>query len=84
MFGAIFDGGEELLGKCGVFDWSFTAGHSASDRMGDNTAIVGFGEEFRGGAHKLKGRAVDVEEVGRGVEGAKLAVNIERVERGGA
>ena len=79
VFGAILDAIAEGLGKSFVAGRGFATLNCAGNWMGDNAAFFGFDEEFRRGANELEGGTIDIEEIGGGVDGAKMAVYVERV-----
>ena len=84
VFGAILDAVAEGLSKGLIGSGGFTTLDGASNGMGYNAAFLGFDKKFWGGSDKLEGGAIDVEEVWRGIDGAKVTINIEWMERCGS
>jgi hypothetical protein len=84
MFRAVLQGTAQLLRESSICFWGFPPYYCPRDGMGDDAAKGGFDEEFGAGADKLEGGAVNVEEVGGGVYGAEVTVDVEGVESRGA
>lgn len=86
VFGSVFEAGAEFVGEGFVFFGGPATFDGAGDGVGDYAAggRFGFYEEFGGGANEVEIGAGDVEEIGRGVHGAQMAVDVERVQGCGA
>ena len=79
VLGALFFAGEHLLFEALVFGFVSAARQSAGDGAVKNVAALHFDEHFRGAAHDVHVVHVQIEKIRRRIQGAKLAINFERV-----
>ena len=85
MLRSILHGVPQGVRELGVGLVSLAALDGASNRVGDDTTIFGFDEKLRGGTDKVHFAAtVKVEKVRAGIDGAEVAVDIERMKGSGA
>lgn len=86
VLGAVFEGGAQGGGQGFVFGGRGAAFDGAGDGVVDYALGEGvfLDEQLGAGAHNVEVGAGNVEEVGGGVDGAKVAVDVEGVESGWA
>lgn len=82
MLGAVFERGAQGVGECFVFGGCGAAFDRAGDWVVNDATCEGvlLDEQLRACAYNLEVGARDVEEVGRWVDGAQVAVDVEGVQ----